>query len=479
MEEGYQAGDLVKAGRAKLALNELEKANPYGSAANRPGWLGKIEHGLSTLGQVAGQTVLGPNIMAAIPGTRMNLNTQEAGGAAQVEQGVKENLDTAQAKNLESETAARNAPKKTKDVALNQQYLDTKRLVDSTAPGTPEHAAAVRDLGNISEAMLAGKTEPAPKGSEVLANDVQLAEFSKQIPALMPHLSAAARDAYTFPIGYKPTVGEIATMKKDASSAESAALAGDREKMAQQTANAQANKKTMEENLIETTAQSIASMDIKDLSPLKDISSMRSDLRTQIYNRAKEINKNFNTAEVKRRADAVNNYTNGTDGKNLQSFGTFLQHAGEANELVQGIRNSVTPKFLNMGLNEAERQGWGTTATQITAALEPVKKEFEGFLLGGRALLGEDRKAADVILNDASTPAQIQAALKTMGHTVVARYDEAENRFKDITGSSLEGADIRISDEALNSAYKIGVTKLGAMEHRDGKQGSGWYEVKQ
>ena len=75
METGFQNKDYVKAGNAKLALNELEKANPRGSEYNHPGLWGKIEHGLPMLDKLAAQSVLGPGIRcSSYPEPRMNLS---------------------------------------------------------------------------------------------------------------------------------------------------------------------------------------------------------------------------------------------------------------------------------------------------------------------------------------------------------------------------------------------------------------------
>jgi hypothetical protein len=86
--------------------------------------------------------------------------------------------------------------------------------------------------------------------------------------------------------------------------------------------------------------------------------------------------------------------------------------------------------------------------------LEPVRKEFESFLLGGRALYGEDRKAANVILSDNSAPSQIQAALKQMGHTATARYTETNYRYKKLMGHDIPEP---FSPEAIQGAHSIGV----------------------
>jgi hypothetical protein len=207
---------------------------------------------------------------------------------------------------------------------------------------------------------------------------------------------------------------------------------------------------------IEAAAQSIATMNPKDLTRLKDVASLRGDQRLLIYNRAKQINPNFSTAEVDRKAKMLDSFTNGKDGQQLQSFGTFLEHAGEASRVTNDFRTTSIP-LVNTPLNAIRSKFGDESYSRFVAALEPVRKEFEGFLLGGRALYGDDRKAAETILSDSSSPAQIQGALKQMGHTVKARQNEIGHRFKNTMGATMEDVLGPMSSEALEGSRLIGL----------------------
>lgn len=211
---------------------------------------------------------------------------------------------------------------------------------------------------------------------------------------------------------------------------------------------------------IEAAAQSIAKMDPKDLTKLKDIASLRGDQRLLIYNRAKQINPNFSTAEVDRKAKMLDSFQNGKDAQQLQSFGTFLEHAGEASRVANEFRTTSIP-LVNTPINKLRDKFGDESYTRFVAALEPVRKEFEGFLLGGRALYGDDRKAAETILSDSASPAQIQGALKQMGHTVKARQNEIGNRFKNGMGASMEDVIGPMSAEAVQGAKDIGLDMGG------------------
>lgn len=75
--EGVAPGSKEEA-EAKLARLRDQQANPWGSAENHPGLLGKIGHYAARIGNIAGD-VLAPATMANIPGTDINRNLQERG----------------------------------------------------------------------------------------------------------------------------------------------------------------------------------------------------------------------------------------------------------------------------------------------------------------------------------------------------------------------------------------------------------------
>jgi hypothetical protein len=252
--------------------------------------------------------------------------------------------------------------------------------------------------------------------------------------------------------------------KEEAEKKLSDARAEAQSRRAQGTADRAADKQDNESKAIEATAQALAH---GDLTPLKDVASLRGDQRLLIFNRAKQLNPEFNTAQVNRQIKMLDDFTNGEDGKNLRSFGTFLEHAGVANKVIQSFRGgSIAPAFFNKPLNYVESHGYGTQIGQLRTALEPVGKEFENFLLGGKNMYADDRKAVDTILSDSSTPAQMQAALKQMVHTVSARYNESQNSFQNtMTGTDVNGQKVKhgfsyfgieMTPEAMQAADTLG-----------------------
>jgi hypothetical protein len=472
------------------------KTMPYSYAQQLNPTLGAFAHaqnimnpGMRTFSRIA-QGLLGTvsNIADTFePGAREERAKELAAGQKYDKDQAEGNLDT-----------------QTKEATLAHTQAETKKLEEPTKLSPSEQEAqgklgASKRLGEIEQLEQQPDLPPAQKAAlenekkQIFAGQPTLvpptreagqepnaqgaAEYHAQLAQITPHLSAGERSAYEFPAGYTPTGPEISAMAKSAHQAEQTALSGKREDRAAATAAAVANKKTLEDKAIEGIAQSIAPMDIKDLTRLKDITSMRSDQRELIYERAKEINPAFNTSEVDRRVKMLDQFTNGKDGQNLQSFGTFLEHAGEANRVVQDVRSNLPPKALNTAINKLTDAGWGTSKAQITAALEPVRTEFEKFLSGGMALHKEDIEAGRVILSDSSTPAQVQTALKQMGHTVQARYGEMGDRFKKNMGVSMEDGLGPASQEAHDGAAAIGLTRLGDYELKTGDQGYGWYKV--
>lgn len=79
------SGDPMASAEAQKQLLLLNKMNPWGSQANRPGILGKIGHGLAMAGNIAGNVFAAPE-MSLIPGTQLYKQGQEA----QAERGMME-----------------------------------------------------------------------------------------------------------------------------------------------------------------------------------------------------------------------------------------------------------------------------------------------------------------------------------------------------------------------------------------------------
>jgi hypothetical protein len=79
----------VKADYIQEQINDLHKNNPWGTAGNHPGAMGKLGHIAGKFGNIAGNLVGAPE-MALIPGTDLNNKVQEAGLQKQTQADVQE-----------------------------------------------------------------------------------------------------------------------------------------------------------------------------------------------------------------------------------------------------------------------------------------------------------------------------------------------------------------------------------------------------
>ena len=285
-------------------------------------------------------------------------------------------------------------------------------------------------------------------------------ELKKAIPAVMP----ADKDQI-LQIGMSPPEIVSANAKK----ATEQATANREDRMARQFEQSNAISRARlgieaqntamkrqqfeeDEGAMQRAAQALAS---GDLTRIQDIASLRSDQRIKLFDMAKKLNPNFNMAAVQRKINTEGYYYDASKkgAQQLKSFGTFLEHAGSASDAVNQIRLSSMP-IINKPLNWwREHMSGDPKYTALESSLEPVRKELESFLLGGHALQATDRAAAEKILSPNSSPAQIQEALKTMGHTATARLNQENASYKRVMGRDLHDA---LDEAALSGAQKIG-----------------------
>jgi predicted transcriptional regulator len=216
-------------------------------------------------------------------------------------------------------------------------------------------------------------------------------------------------------------------------------------------------KAAQEQPQIESSAKSLAA---GDLTALSDITSMRSDMRTKVYARAKELNPNFNTGDIKIKMGTQDEFTKGKAGDQIQSFSTFLGHAGEAAQASANYRRLGSP-LLNNPLNWIEKNAANDTDYQtFITALQPVRGEYMTFLQNNHALTESDKKAGATIMSDDSTPAQVEGALKQMGKTAFIRLDSLNSRYKRVMHTDFPDM---LNDDAREGANILG---LGAQAGR-------------
>jgi len=157
---------------AQLTRLQDQKANPWGSAENHPGFGGKLAHVLSKVGNIAGD-IVAPGTMELIPGTDLNRQAKEAGlehnlGAAQTREasakrGEAETAQGEERNKLESRRLDIEEGKEGKAPSIDQAAIDAKMKEDNPETGKPFTAYEARiELAND---IQAGKQKPegAPK----------------------------------------------------------------------------------------------------------------------------------------------------------------------------------------------------------------------------------------------------------------------------------------------------------------------------
>lgn len=213
-----------------------------------------------------------------------------------------------------------------------------------------------------------------------------------------------------------------------------------------------------------------------ELTRLRDVVSLRSGgqynpMALKIFSIARKLRREkypdilkrkgeFSTGEIDRSVKLEDQFTTGLEGRNLQSFGIFLEHAGNAvDKLGPAMTNMTRSKFANRPISWWKQNMSGNADFQtFITALAPVRKEFEGFLLGNRALYEDDRKEGEKLLADNSSPKQFMAAMETMAHTAKARFTQMNYRYKRQLGHDLESP---FSPEAVEAAKRLGVDLPG------------------
>ncbi len=328
------------------------------------------------------------------------------------------------------------------DLERKRFGLETQR--ETRLAETAAATQAGRAFAELSDMTQKGELTSIPVASQVLQN----AGYSKKTAdAQAELLVAASKEAQAM-----KAAAQAATDKRTADTlAERARESDNRLAMMLKSIQTKGAQQADTDKALEAVAQSLAK---GDLSAIRDVTSFRGADRMKLYARAKEINPKFTTSELQRKINMEQSFTVGKDSVGIQSFDTFLQHAGEVTETLKGLELTDS-RLLNKSLNWWRRNMKGTPElARLETSLEPVGKEFESFLLNQRALYGDDRKQVAMLLN-ADQPLKVtMATLNQMGKTAKDRYSAMNQRYKRLMGQDIENP---FSNEALTGAGKIGL----------------------
>lgn len=151
--------------QSQLERLEDQKRNPFGSAENHPGKLGKLEHVLGKVGNIAG-SIVAPSVMEIIPGTDLNRRMEErtlernlAGAQEREERGKEaEARNTTENRRLDIEE---NKP--AKEPTIDQRAIDAK--VKEINPDTGKPYTDYEARIELANDIAAGKASAKPPGN--------------------------------------------------------------------------------------------------------------------------------------------------------------------------------------------------------------------------------------------------------------------------------------------------------------------------
>ena len=356
-------------------LADFKAAHPLGSEISaRPGFLGKLEHGLAKAGNIAGEAVI-PNVMRNIPGTDLNLAAKTAGREAGFEAATTAEEREAQAKNLASETAQRNAPGE-KLVGAPQQDPTT---------GNWFQAAASKDAqGNevVSWKPLAG----GPTGGDETkkpVGDTYAQQFSQQLGTLTAGMSADDQAKFTQAYGIKPTDTGVVAEKRLADAKAAAQMTGqERDRKVQEDATAaqraETNRLKEEElNLKKNAGENKGGTEVVRGYDANGVPHLMSaaDAKTQgLTNITKATDKDIDTAR--------------THGTVLNDMQVKLNDVVKSSPALN--QNEAQRAIIAKALSDQKNTTWSQLLTSgvLSQATEPTKEYVQSVLSLRESALG-------------------------------------------------------------------------------------------
>jgi hypothetical protein len=161
--------------------------------------------------------------------------------------------------------------------------------------------------------------------------------------------------------------------------------------------------------------------------------SIRGNQREQYIKEAKQKDPSFSMMTYPMRLKMAQDFASGKKGDQVIALNTFAGHAGDANDLIQSIRNTNSP-LLNKPLNAVRTALGNDKVAPLDAALAASREEYMNFLKAGHAPTKDEIELGDRLLNSNQTPAQAQSTLKQMGKTVMIRANSLDSQHKQVMG---------------------------------------------
>ena len=301
---------------AEKQMRVLNSMNPYGSEANHPGTLGKIEHGLAKAGNIAGD-VIAPRVMANVPGT--DLSNQIA---ANSQEGELADLTEKQ----EAATAKANAS----GVGKTPPEQTYHALLTGGPNGGPKINPATQQPYTETEANVA--SQGTGKTSEEEYVQAQMATPNPDTPGKNFTRQDATTDYARTMAGLKPLHG----MEKRVSDYNS------KRKLEDTPANREAAQTAIEES--DTTAKALAALPVQE-----------SKMRLQEALTIEEQHLNNTGADASQRGLKADDHQYTEDARHnlVDKAIETAQGAAEASDTSQ-LAASITPVLATMANIRAE-----------------------------------------------------------------------------------------------------------------------------
>jgi hypothetical protein len=201
-----------------------------------------------------------------------------------------------------------------------------------------------------------------------------------------------------------------------------------------------------------------------NIASIRAIASMKGDERLRLFNAttdyAKSQGKTFDQSAADRKAKMLDSYENGKQADNIQSYQTFVKHAGDLYSTVQSLdRPEGTPKWIDKPLTWLEQNASSDPAIgAYLAKFEPVRDEILTFLKNNHAALQMDAESMNKVLDPSQSPAYIKSVVKSLAQTGQYRLDSINSRFKHEFKKDFDGL---YDDESRDALKTIGIAPLG------------------
>ncbi len=172
----------------------------------------------------------------------------------------------------------------------------------------------------------------------------------------------------------------------------------------------------------------------RDLTSIKNITTLRGDQRLKLFNRLKEIDPTFNVGNIDRQIKFLDSYENpaGKPAMNRQSMNNILMHASDLSDVNQEYRRANV-RLVNTPLNQIQKQ-YSTDYEKYATTVAVLKDEISLYFAGGYAPTKEQGATWAKILNDETTPNQVEAFAKQVIHVGLRRASTHNSDFKSVMG---------------------------------------------